>query len=179
MKRAHFNLKITIACAMLSALSIVLGKYLAINIGDTFRISLESLPIIFGGIFLGAIPAVLIALVADVLGCLMVGYTINPIITIGAMLIGLASAVVYRLCKKYALREAFAIAIAVGCAHLIGSVVVKTVGLSVFYDTPLFVLMALRLLNYAFIALAEGLTLYVLSKSTGLRHEISKFLEEK
>lgn len=168
-----------VICAMLSALSIILGKYLAINIGDTFRISLESLPIIFAGIFLGAVPAILVAFVADIVGCIMVGFTINPIITLGAMLIGLVSALAYRLSKRYTLSEPFAIAIATGGAHLVGSVVVKTIGLSVFYDTPLFVLMALRLLNYAFVALAEGLTIYLLSKSTGLKHEISKFLEGK
>lgn len=179
MNKARFNLKNMIICAMLSALSIILGKYLAINIGDSFRISLESLPIIFGGVFLGAVPAMLIAFVADIVGCIMVGYTINPIITLGAMLIGFISAVAYRLCKRYAIREPLVIAIAVGGAHLIGSVIVKTIGLSIFYDTPLIVLMALRLLNYALVALAEGLTLYLLSRNTMLRREIAKFLEEK
>lgn len=164
---------------MLSALSIILGKYLAINIGDTFRISLESLPIIFAGVFLGAVPAILVALTADVIGCLMVGYAINPIITLGAMLIGLVSAIAYRLCKRHGVRDAFALAIAVSGAHLVGSVIVKSIGLSLFYDTPLLVLMALRLLNYLFVALAEGLTLFMLSRSTGLKREISKFLEGK
>ncbi len=179
MSKTRFNLKLMVICAVLSALSIILGKYLAINIGDTFRISLESLPIIFAGVFLGAVPALLIALVADVVGCLMVGYAINPIITLGAMLIGLVSAIAYRLCKRFSLSEPFTVAITVACAHLLGSVVVKTVGLSLFYDTPLLVLMGLRLLNYALVALVESLTLFMLVRSTSLRREISKFLEAK
>ena len=164
---------------MLAALSIILGKYLAINIGDTVRLSLESLPIIFAGIFLGPVPAVLVAFTADIVGCIMVGYTINPIITLGAMLIGFLSGVTYRILVKRRLREPIVIAASVGVAHLCGSVIVKSIGLSLFYTTPLVTLMALRLLNYVPVALAEALVIFVLSRHPGLRREIAKFLEAK
>ena len=51
------------------------------------------------------------------------------------------------------------------CGHLVGSVVVKTVGLSAFYSMDLFVLMLWRLLNYAIIGTLEGFILYLLFKN--------------
>ena len=49
------NLQRIAVVGIFSALSIILGKLLAFNIGELFRVSLENLPIIFIGIALGPI----------------------------------------------------------------------------------------------------------------------------
>ena len=73
--------------ALLAALSIVLGKYLSIST-PLFRLSFENLPILMAGIFLGPLAGGIVGGVADLLGCVLVGYTINPIITLGGILVG-------------------------------------------------------------------------------------------
>ena len=90
MKKRKISLDLKILCqlAMLIAISIVAGKYLAIGIGEVLRFSLENLPIIFAGIAFGPIAGILVGVAADLIGCLLVGYTINPIVTIGAAVIG-------------------------------------------------------------------------------------------
>lgn len=88
-KKAGYPLAVLVAAALLAALSIVCGKYLAIRAGDTLRFSFENLPILLGGFAFGPAIGVIIAVAADLIGCLMVGYAINPVITVGAALIGL------------------------------------------------------------------------------------------
>ena len=77
-------LRVSVLMAMLSAISIICGKYLAFGVGNVLRFSFENLPIIFASVALGPIPGMLVGIVADLVGCLMVGYTINPLVTLGA-----------------------------------------------------------------------------------------------
>ena len=46
-QKQNISLKMTAALAMLVAISIILGKYLAISVGEVLRFSLENLPIIY------------------------------------------------------------------------------------------------------------------------------------
>ena len=57
-------------------------------------------------------------------------------------------------------------------AHLIGSVVIKTVGLSAWYDMKLEILMLWRLLNYTIISIAEVPLLYAILKNRGISKQI-------
>ena len=77
--------------ALLAAISIILGKFLAFNIGDWFRFSFENLPLLLCGYLFGVPSGILCAVVADLVGCLVRGYTVNPIITLGAAALGAAA----------------------------------------------------------------------------------------
>ena len=70
-------LTLTVMLTMLSAMSIVLGKLLAVNLGEVLRLSFENLPIIFAGLAFGPLAGAAVGLVADTVGCLLVGYAIN------------------------------------------------------------------------------------------------------
>ena len=161
-KENKVTLKVAVALAMLSAISIILGKYLAIPGGEVLRFSFENLPIILAGIAFGPVGGIMVGAVADLLGCLLVGYTINPMVTLGAVSIGLLSGIVWKLVKGRSMKRIFKTAITVGIAHLIGSVLIKTVGLAVFYDMHILVLMLWRLLNYLIVGVLEGVVLYAL-----------------
>lgn len=161
--KARRHLRILLLMSLFIALSIVFGKYLAFNLGEMLRISFENLPILLAGIFLGPICGCTVAVAADLLGCLLVGYAINPVITIGAALIGLLSGLVARLTHRFPL--AAQIVLTVLISHLIGSVGVKTAGLSAFYGTSYPVLALWRALNYLLVGTAEGILLFVLMKS--------------
>lgn len=157
------GLRRLVLAALLAALSIVCGKYLAFNVGPVMRFSFENLPILFAGIVLGPLWGGAVGAVADLLGCVMVGYTVNPLVTLGAVTIGLLGGGVYWLAKRLPLGASLALSVAV--AHLFGSVLVKTWGLAAYYDLPFYLLLLWRLLNYAIVGGAEMAALYFVLKN--------------
>ena len=64
------------------------------------RFSFENTPIIFAGMIFGPIVEALVGTVADLVGCVMVAYEINPLVTLGAALIGLISGIVFYISKS-------------------------------------------------------------------------------
>ena len=174
--KQNISLKMTVALAMLAAISIILGKYLAIPVGNVLRFSFENLPIIFAGVAFGAFPAMLVAIIADILGCILVSYPINPIVTLGAAIIGVVAGITPRLVKKLTpLSQTPLVIITVALSHLCGSVLIKTFGLAVYYDMPIPLLMMWRLLNYAVVGALEIIIISILLKRESVRQEIDKF----
>jgi ECF transporter S component (folate family) len=96
------NTKVLAVSALFAAISIVCGKFLAFNVGDTLRFSFENLPIIIISIFFGPLSGMLCGVVADLLGCLLRGYAINPILTLASAYIGF-SVYYNKTCKTWAL----------------------------------------------------------------------------
>ena len=178
-KEALFPLKITATLAMLAAVSIICGKDLAIRGGDILRFSFENLPIIFAGISFGPIAGMLVGVVADLVGCVMVGYTVNPIVTLGAAAVGAFSGISEIAFKRLGVRGAVNTVISVAIAHIIGSVFIKTFGLSAYYDLPLWALMLWRLLNYVIVGALEAALLVVLLKNKGVTRLISDMKPKK
>ncbi len=172
MKKAENSVKTMTSLAMLAALSIILGKYLQIPVGDFLRFSFENMPILFAGIFFGPVSGALVGACADLIGCLLVGYAINPIITLASMLIGILAGVTWRLTEG--LPRSARIALAVGISHVIGSVIIKSIGLSLFYSMPFEVTLMWRLLNYIIVGIPEGLFLYILASNPSVISAISK-----
>ena len=94
------NLRLLAVSAFLAALSIICGKYLALSVGNVLRFSFENLPILLAGMMFGPLVGMTVGVVADLIGCLMVAYAINPLVTLGAACIGLLGGVLFRLTKK-------------------------------------------------------------------------------
>lgn len=158
--------------ALFVAASIVCGKFLAFNIGETMRFSIENLPIILSAIFFGPIAGILTGLISDILGCILRGYVINPIITLAAVLIGFLSGALWRwLSGASGMLRA---SITVFCCHIIGSVIIKTVGLWVYFGSPFFATLSLRSLNYLIVGIAECLIVYFLTKNKGFMKQIKR-----
>ena len=178
-KQKNQALQVTAMLAMLVAISIVAGKFLAIRGGDILRFSFENLPIIFAGIAFGPVSAVLVGVVADLIGCLMVGYAINPIVTIGAAVIGACSGIAYHLFKKIRLKDGLAIALTVVVSHLFGSVLIKTFGLAVFYDMPVWMLMLWRLLNYVIVGAIEAALLSAIMKNKEIGARLMRLVKQE
>ncbi len=166
------NLKVLVMSAFFVALSIVCGKLLAFNLGAVLRFSLENLPILLSSVAFGPLVGAMTAVVADLVGCLLVGYEINPLVTLGALCIGALGGAVYKLFHKVRLLPR--LALTVFASHSIGSVLIKTVGLSAFYSIPLEALILWRLLNYFIIGVLELLILYYLMKSKAINEQIER-----
>ena len=166
-KRLGSNLRLLAVSAFLAALSIICGKYLALSLGNVLRFSFENLPILLAGMMFGPITGLVVGTVADVVGCVMVAYPINPLVTLGAACVGLLGGLLFRLTRKLPLLwQTFVTVIA---THFVASVIVKTIGLAAYYDMPLHILMLWRLLNYVIVGVAEWLLLYTVLKNQALR----------
>ena len=169
-KRISGNLRLLAVSAFLAALSIICGKYLALPVGNVLRFSFENLPILMAGMIFGPLVGMLVGVVADLVGCLMVAYTINPLITLGAACIGILGGVLFRVFKHLPLlwQSLFTVVF----SHLVASVLVKTLGLAAYYEMPLYALMLWRLFNYAIVAPAEWALIYTLLKNQALRRRL-------
>ncbi len=163
-----FNLKALVVCALLAALSIVFGKFLALPVGNFMRFSFENTPLFIAGYLFGPVWGALVGLVADILGSILRGYDINLIITLGAIIIGASGGISFMLLKNSPLF--IKVLLSVFIANLIGSVIVKTFGLQVLYQTPYHVLFLWRCLNYVIMTAIDTLVLYFLFKNKSFRN---------
>ena len=163
---------------ILSAMSLILGKFLQIPnpFQDFIRISFENLPIIIGGFALGPIAGALIGVVADLIGCVLYGYSINPIITLGAGAVGLVSGFV----SNYVFKKPLLLKVIISTvsAHIVGSVLIKSAGLAVWYlskyELGYWEFVLWRLLNYAIVATAECIIIYLLFRNYAFRKQIER-----
>ncbi len=166
------NVKVLCCLALFVAISIVSGKFLALSIGEVLRISFENLTIILAGVVFGPFAGMITGICADIIGCILRGYNIIPILTIGAAFIGFISGVTYNLFNKTSL----GLKLTVSCfvSHLIGSVVIKSIGLALYYNTPLMETVLLRLINYSIVFAAETFVLILLIKNKGFKMQIDR-----
>ena len=171
-KESLFSLKSLVIMALMIALSIILTRYLAIDL-MVIRISLGNLPVILTAITLGPVAGGMVALVADLLGSLQVGYgfSISPVITLGAVLVGVLSGIIFKYVpiRKMSLK----LILTVFSSHVVGSVFVKTIGLAILYvykfDSSFWLLMLTRLGTYSVTAIVEILIIGFLLKSKAIR----------
>ena len=174
-KKNNRFLRIAVFSSFLAAMSIVFGKYLAINLGEVIRISFENTPVIFAGIAFGPIVGAVVGIVADLVGCLLVGYAINPLITVGVALIGAVSGIFsFFIGKREGVSRYLLIIGAIFLSHTVGSVLVKTAGLAAFYSMPYHVLMLWRALNYLIVGTLEALIIVPLISNKRIDEEIKK-----
>ena len=172
-KRRGGATKIPVTLAALGAIGIILGKFLAFNVTEFMRFSLENTTIIFAGIVFGPILGAAVGAVQDLVGCIAVGYAINPIITLGCAVVGLISGAAFKLFRKIPLTVR--VALCVLPAHLFGSVLIKTLGLTL-YGYPYGITVAWRLLNYAIVGSVEIILITFLLKSKQLLTQINKII---
>ena len=165
------------AAALLVALSFLLGLLAKSLQGmGPLRFTLEGMPIVLSGIVLGPFYGAAVGLCADLASCLMAGQTPLPLVAIGAALVGLVPGVLSRILLRgerlLAAPMRFPLILLFdGCAHLLGSVIIKSWGLSAWYG---FNTLILRLPIYCGIVAIESYLLYTLLRSAAVRREIER-----
>ena len=165
------SVKVLVACALFVAMSIVLGKFLSIKIGDNIRVSFENLSLLLSGILFGPLIGMITAVIADVVGCFLYGYSINPVITLGAASIGFIAGMVSTFSRKKT--GIISITVAVFLAHIVGSMVVKSIGLYIWYPSQR-PLLFWRVPVYLITAAAETAIIYSLLKSKAFIQQFEK-----
>ena len=129
--------------ALLVAMSIVFSRVLSISTGFV-RFNLGSLPVLLAGILFGPWAGFVVGMVADIIGGVLAGYAINPLITLGAASIGLVGGLGWQ--KLSHLRTGNRLWCSVLAAHFVGSMVINSLALHIFYGYQWPVLAA-RILN--------------------------------
>ena len=163
---------------LLAAMSLILGKFLQIPtpFAEFVRISFENLPVILAGLVLGPLAGAMTGAVADLVGCLAYGYSINPLITLGAASAGLVAGLFGWILSRTPLL--CRISLSAIAAHLVGSVGIKTAGIAAWYlakyDLGYFELTMWRLLNYSIIAVLEIAILFALLRHRGFQKQLER-----
>ncbi len=130
------SLKTLTGAAMMTAMSVVIGIFCKsfLNFGaGLFRVTFENLPILISGILYGPIIGGLVGAATDIISYLLSPqqFAINPIVTVGAASVGLISG----LFAKYIIKKKGRGRIIFSCipAHIVGSMIIKPIGLYAFY----------------------------------------------
>ena len=161
-KRKVFKtVKAMTVAAMLVAMSVIVGIFCKnfLNFGGgVFRITFENLPIILSGILYGPVAAGLVGVCADLVSYLLSNqiYPPNLVVTLGAAMVGVVSGVVSKYIVKK--RGVANIIYSGAAAHIVGSMIIKTIGLYSYFGALVF----LRIPLYIVIASVEILILCLL-----------------
>ena len=159
--RLFGNIDVLVVSAMLTAISVVIGIFCktVLNFdGGLFRITFENLPIILAGILYGPIVGALVGLSSDLISYFFSSqiYPPNLIVTLGAIMVGAFAGIVARYLVP---KRGKAQIIASGAiAHIIGSMIIKPLGLFQFYG----ILVLWRIPLYLVIAPIEILLLCII-----------------
>ena len=170
--RRNRSTGVLVMLSALAAVGVLLGRFVKLDIGVFMRFSLETITIVFSGIVFGPILGAAVGIVQDLIGCVVNGYSVILIITLGCASIGAVSGIMFRLLNKlpYLVR----ITLSTLSAHLVGSVVIKTIGLANRYGLNFGVTLAWRMLNYVIIGVAETVLLCFLLKNKQLLTQINR-----
>ena len=149
------NVYVLVYCAMLAAISVVIGIFCKnfLNFGNgLFRITFEGLPVILSGLAFGPLAGACVGAVSDVVSYMLStqSFAVSPIVTLGAAAVGAVSGFVshYAIKREGNLR----VVASVIAAHLVGSVIIKSVGLFIYYEW----LVLWRIPTYVLISTAEA-----------------------
>ena len=159
--------------AMLTAMSVVIGIFCKsfLNFGGgLIRITFENLPIILSGILFGPLVGAVVGVATDLISYFLSPqiYPPNFIVMFGAAMIGFLSGLVSKVIIR---KRGYAqIIVAVVSAHVVGSMMIKTIGLFQFFQWAV----VWRIPLYIVIATVEMMVLCLLYKNATFRKLIER-----
>ena len=119
MKSTKNSTRTLTVLALLIAMSIVFSWVLSISTGFV-RFNLGSLPVLLAGIVFGPGAGFAVGALADMIGGILAGYAINPLITLGAASIGLVGGWLWQT-LPHTLRLGQRLLLSVLAAHVVGA----------------------------------------------------------
>ena len=174
MKKRHFRTKEITLIAALTAIEIVLSRFLSINAWN-IKIGFNFVPIVAAAILLGPIEAGLVAALGDFVGAIL--FPIGayfPGFTLTAFLTGLCFGLF--LHKK---RSPLRVLAAVAIHQLLLSLLLNSLWISVLYGSPFLPLLGTRSIQCAVLfAVQFGVILFI-SRNGACREFISSFIAER
>lgn len=164
MNHSKMSVRTLTMLALLTAMSIVFARVLTISTGF-LRFNLGALPTHLAAIWFGPAGGFAVGALADLIGGTLSGYSINPLITLGAGSVGLVSGLLFQ--KLSTLRLGLRLQCSVLAGHLVGSVLINTLALHIFYDYPWSLLVA-RIPNAIILSAVNTVLLRILLENKTL-----------
>lgn len=167
-----WSVRATVTCALLTAISVLLARFLTIIPSESSRYSLEAVPLFLAGMLCGPLPGMLCGFAADFIGCLFNPYGYNPIFCLPPMLYGLFAGLLrpwlLRKCSPLRLALAFLPALA------LGSVLYQSFALALVYgggakQAYFMTQLAARSVQFAITGALDVLVVWLLQRSGALR----------
>lgn len=162
-----------VICAMLTALSVLFTR-ISPQLGNAFRFSFGTIPIMLSGLLFGGMYGFLVGIAADLIGSLinLMGSTFIIGITICSGLLGVVPTMMYdHILKK---KNLTTLAISIFSAELAVSAVLKSLCLMQVYGGAFTVWFFPKLLNAVIMATAEFIIITLLLKVLGKTNIIPK-----
>ena len=150
--------------ALLTAMSIVFSRVLSISTGFV-RFNLGSLPVLLAALLFGPGAGFAVGAVADLIGGVLSGYAINPLITLGAGAIGFAAGLAWQ--KLPEMRLGLRLQVSVLLGHFVGSMVITSMALRIFYGYP-WATLAVRIPNALILSAVNTVLLRILLENRSL-----------
>ena len=170
MKNTKNSTRTLTVLALLIAMSIVFSRVLSISTGFV-RFNLGSLPVLLAGIVFGPGAGFAVGALADMIGGILAGYAINPLITLGAASIGLVGGWLWQ--TLHTLRLGQRLLLSVVAAHVVGSIMINSLALHIFYGYAWSVLAA-RIPNALVLTAVNTVLLRLLLENKAIMAAVKK-----
>ena len=89
--KSVWNVKNLVFMALLVAMQLVLTRVLVLDLGP-YRITVGTVCTVLAGLWMGPVAGGVCGLCADIVGCFLKGYAVNPFITLASILWGVLPA---------------------------------------------------------------------------------------
>ena len=148
-----------VTLALLSAVEVVLARFIVPMPNPTMRFSIEAVPIIVAGLLFGPLAGGCVGLVGDAVGCLFSGYGYNPVFAVPPVLIGACAGLMrFMLYKKVSYPR---ILLTFLPAVALGSVLWQSYWLSFFYSSHSWLwFLGTRSIQFAVTSLVNAAVIY-------------------
>lgn len=133
---------------LLVAMHIVLTRLLVIELGS-YRITVGSVCTILAGLWFGPVGGGVAGLVADLIGCLLKGYAVNPLITLAAITWGVVPGLMRRFIAGGKVRKTAVLCASVVTASIFCTLIFTTAGLVLIMGYNFYAIMPGRLVQWA------------------------------
>lgn len=133
---------------LLVALHIVLTRLIVIELGS-YRISVGSVCTILAGLWLGPVAGGICGLVSDLLGCILKGYAVNPLITLAAITWGVAAGGTRQFLSGGRVKKTVILCTGITLASVLSTLIFTTAGLVWLLGYNFYAIMPGRIVQWA------------------------------
>lgn len=147
-KKMTWDTRILVFLGLLVAMHIVLVRLVVIDLGS-YRITIGSVCTILAGLWFGPVAGGVSGLISDVLGCILKGYAINPLITVAAILWGVIPALMRPLMTGSKVKKTGMLWLSVVVTSILATLVFTTAGLVLLLGYNFYAIMPGRIVQWA------------------------------
>ncbi len=161
MNKNRFSTKLLATLSILVAMEVIIARFGTIRPAESIKISLDFIPIVIAAVLSGPVPAVIMSILADVLGAFL--FPVGPFFP-GFTLTAAVTGLIYGLLlhKSQSMPR---VVCAVVLQQLVCSMVINTFWLHVLYGLPYLPTMAARLVQCAVVTALQIVVIPLIAKT--------------